>query len=140
MASCLSYFLVAIVLAGVLLFGGGESTPPLSSSTPSGSASLSACLPAGKKLTDIVSVGAGGANPITVEQTLNGLGATCTPDGKLVDRTGKEIRFYQLTGCWGNPPENYLDILKKQADEIAQLKLQYTVIEMTCNPRGLLIQ
>ena len=137
---CLTYFLAALALAGVLMFSSAPSSPPpAQTGVPTGSAAVGACLPAARKLTDVVSAGAGGANAITVEQTLNNLGATCTADGKLVDRTGKEIRFYQLTGCWGNPPENYLDILKKQADEIAQLKQQYTVIEMTCNPRGLLL-
>ncbi len=139
MMGCLSYFLAAVALSGILLLGSAPSAQPTPGGTPTASAALNACLPAGRKLTDVVSTGAGGANAITVEQTLNTLGASCTADGKLVDRTGKEIRFYQLVGCWGNPPENYLDILKKQADDIAQLKQQYTVIEMTCNPRGLLI-
>jgi hypothetical protein len=141
MLSCLSYFLATVLLGVVVLLGAnaprsGQPTPGI---TPVASSSLSTCLPAGTKLTDVVSVSAGGANAITVEQTLNNLGAQCTPDNKLVDRSGKEVRFYHLTGCWGNPPENYQEILQKQADDIAKLKTQYTVIEMTCNPRGLLI-
>jgi hypothetical protein len=44
-----------------------------------------------------------------------------------------------MTGCWGNPPENYQQILDEQARKLAQLKKRYTVIEMTCNPSGELI-
>lgn len=141
--SCLSYLLAAVLLGLAVLFG-ANSSPTGQGQTPSNvmpvsASSLSACLPAGRKLADIVSASTGGTNTVTVEQTLNALGAYCTPDNKLVDRSGKEIRFYQLIGCWGNPPENYQEILKNQADAIAQLKQQYTVIEMTCNPKGLLI-
>ncbi len=51
---------------------------------------------------------------VTVEQKLNELKATCNSDNKLVDGNGKQINFYPLTGCWGNPPFNYQDILRKQ--------------------------
>src|SRR5579864_7845610 len=138
MMSCLSYLLAGVLLGVAVLFGSGASPTgqgqPPSSVTPESASAFSVCLPAGRKLTDVVSASAGGANTITVEQALNALGAHCTPDNKLVDGSGKEIRFYQLTGCWGNPPENYQEILKNQADAIAQLKQQFTVIEMTCNP------
>ncbi|MHB8628420.1 MAG: hypothetical protein ACYDBJ_12940 [Aggregatilineales bacterium] len=141
MLSCLSYFLAAVLLGVVALLGANsaQTGQPTPDGIPTASASLSTCLPSGTKLTDVVSVSAGGANAITVEQTLNKLGAYCTADNKLVDQSGKEIRFYRLTGCWGNAPENYQEILRQQADDIAKLKQQYTVIEMTCNPRGLLI-
>lgn len=96
--------------------------------------SFSKCLPADIKLDDIAD-----AN-ITVEQKLNALKAICNSANKLVDATGKQITFYHLTGCWGNPPSNYLELLQKQQDEINKLKEQYTVIEMTCNPSGIPIQ
>jgi hypothetical protein len=106
--------------------------------------SLAKCLPADIKLSDVVeapSIGRpndqpGKSHSITVEQRLNKLKATCNSDNKLVDGNGKQIVFYHLIGCWGNPPENYQDILRKQRDEINRLKQQYTVIEMTCNPSG----
>jgi hypothetical protein len=60
--------------------------------------------------------------------------------GKLVDGGGREIYFYKLKGCWGNPPENYQEILANQAAELESLKKRYTVIEMTCNPSGVPIQ
>jgi hypothetical protein len=44
-----------------------------------------------------------------------------------------------VAGCWGNPPENYQEILDEQARKLAQLKKKYTVIEMSCNPSGELI-
>lgn len=106
--------------------------------------SLAKCLPPDIKLSDVVEAGRArevngrpaGSSPVTVEQKLHGLGATCNSANRLVDGTGKEIVFYHLTGCWGNPPADYQEILQKQREEIARLKQQKTVIEMTCNPSG----
>ncbi len=75
---------------------------------------------------------------ITVAETLEKLGARCSC-GKLEDSSGKLIRFYNLIGCWGNPPVNYLELLDRQREEIERLKENYLVIEMTCNPKGSLI-
>ena len=100
------------------------------------------CLPAGVKPTDVVSTqgvrpGARGdsVKTITVAQKLKELRARCRKH-KLVDAGGKEIRFYQLIGCWGNPPEDYQEQLERQAKELARLRKRYRVIEMTCNPSG----
>jgi hypothetical protein len=106
--------------------------------------SLAKCLPADVKLNDVVdatSTGYANGQPVglqkvTVEQKLDELKATCNPDNKLVDGSGKQIIFYHLKGCWGNPPRNSQEILQEQRDEINRLKQQYTVIEMTCNPSG----
>ena len=76
---------------------------------------------------------------ITVKQTLRKIGARCVR-GKLVDGKRKQIRFYFLQGCWGNPPADYLEILDRQRKEITELKKRFTVIEMTCNPSGALPQ
>ena len=106
---------------------------------------FSACLPADVTLDDIVDarlVGpSSGDRPpvvekVTVEEKLTALQASCR-DGKLVDGSGREIRFYRLVGCWGNPPYNYQAMLQRQQEEINTLKERYTVIEMTCNPSGL---
>lgn len=100
------------------------------------------CLPEYLKPTDIVSTkltqtdGKTLVEKITVEQKLTELKANCK-NGKLVDGAGTEIHFYKLTGCWGNPPRNYQEILNRQETELATLRKQYTVIEMTCNPSGL---
>jgi hypothetical protein len=93
------------------------------------------CLPQGNELTAVVSIDIGGANRVTVQRKLLELGAYCAGN-ILVDQHGKQIYFYRLIDCWGIPPENYLDIVRNQADEIAKLKAQYTVIEMTCDPSG----
>ena len=100
------------------------------------------CLPAGIKPTDVVSTQAAkpGANrdrvkTITVAQKLRELRARCRKR-KLVDAGGREIRFYRLLGCWGNPPEDYQEQLERQAKELARLRQRYRVIEMTCNPSG----
>jgi hypothetical protein len=98
------------------------------------------CLANNRKLTDIVSAQPTDYNTIkrvTIKQTLNQLKAYCNQKGKLVDRKGKEIYFYDLTGCWGNPPANYQEILTKQNEEINKLSVSYNVIKMTCNTSGL---
>lgn len=102
---------------------------------------LEQCLPEGMKLSDVVSttfVKPGSRlepKKTTVEQKLIELKARCKK-GKLVDGSRKEIRFYRLVGCWGNPPADYMEILARQTAEIDRLKKQYTVVEMTCNPGG----
>ncbi len=58
------------------------------------------------------------AKKITVTTKLNQLGARCRAK-RLVDAKGREIHFYRLIGCWGNPPENYLEILDNQSQELA---------------------
>jgi hypothetical protein len=97
------------------------------------------CLPAGIKAQGIVSaqrVGISGAiKKITVEAVLTEMKATCKR-GKLVDAAGKEIYFFSMTGCWGNPPADYQEILQRQNAELEKLKKRYSVIEMTCNPEG----
>ncbi len=105
--------------------------------------SLQDCLPPDIKLSDIVSTEdakpgkeTGAIKQISVRDKLTEMKARCDP-GKLVDRTGREIRFYRLAGCWGNPPADYLEILDQQSKELERLKKQYTVIEMTCNPSGI---
>jgi hypothetical protein len=106
---------------------------------------LQACLPDGIQATDIVSTemarsAAGGreVKRLTVEQKLLSIKAQCKK-GKLVDAMGKEVRFYRLHGCWGNPPADYQEILERQQRELDKLKQRYTVIEMTCNPEGVMI-
>ena len=102
------------------------------------------CLPAGIESTDVVSAQVarpgkgGGVVTVTVAQKLKQLKARCRK-GKLVDSAGKEIRFYRLIGCWGNPPEDYQEQLDRQAKELATLRKRYHVIEMTCNPGGEMI-
>lgn len=106
---------------------------------------LNQCLPANVKLDDVVSVEPGkspnaGVVKITVRQTLSKLKARCRK-GKLFDVTGREIRFYHLIGCWGNPPDDYQEQLNKQARELDALKKKYTVIEIQCaglDPRTVL--
>ncbi len=104
---------------------------------PAANASCCACLPKGIKRSDIVSrlgfkPGMNkGKQTITVEEKLATLKARCRR-GKLIDGSGKQIYFYQLTGCWGNPPTDYQEILDKQNTELIRLRKRYTVIEMTC--------
>jgi len=98
-------------------------------------------LPAGIKETDIVGrlsvkpFAKKGKQFVTVKDKLTELKAHCKK-GKLIDGSGREIRFFTLTGCWGNPPDNYQELLDKQSRELTRLRKRYTVIEKTCNPSG----
>lgn len=105
--------------------------------------SLGGCLPKEIRSSDVVSSRLVGSSKVvkktTVRERLIQLKASCRK-GKLVDAAGKEIRFFRLEGCWGNPPADYQEILQKQSEELEKLRKQYTVIEMTCNPEGVPIQ
>src|SRR2546422_9259436 len=91
-----------------------------------------ACLPKGIQPTDVVNYrGAkpfihNGKQAITVEETLVRLKAHCKK-GTLVDGSGKQIYFFRLKGCWGNPPADYQEILERQNSELIKLKKRYTV-------------
>ena len=107
---------------------------------------LEGCLPQDIKLTDTVSAKIISANAsgkvmkrLTVKEKLTALKARCKK-GRLVDRRGRRIYFYRLTGCWGNPPANYKEILERQSKELSKLKKRYTVVEMSCNTFGVEIQ
>jgi hypothetical protein len=99
------------------------------------------CLPQGIQLSDVVEAkpDGDGGEAVTVAHKLEQLKATCSRSNKLVDGAGREIVFYRLKGCWGNPPDNYDEILAQQQKELEELKKEHTVIEMTCNPSGLAI-
>lgn len=104
------------------------------------------CLPPDIKLSDVVSVetiertpGVVEVKKITVRDKLKELGARCV-NGKLRDKAGREIYFHRLVGCWGNPPEDYQEILDRQTRKLAELRQRYQVVEMTCNPTGEKIQ
>ena len=97
------------------------------------------CLPKDIKKDDIVGFAPDNVQKITVTDKLQALRARCRRE-KLVDRHRREIRFYKLTGCWGNPPQGYQAILARQQKEIAALGKRYTVVEMTCNTTGRQVQ
>jgi hypothetical protein len=148
-----SHFVVTVALTssltglGFYLFAqttsGQGSQPGITNNEPSQSP-LAKCLPADVKLNDVVEASivrnANGQHRVTVEQKLNEFKATCNGDNKLIDGSGRQIAFYHLIGCWGNPPADYQELLEKQREEINKLRQQFTVIEMTCNPSGANIQ
>ena len=98
------------------------------------------CLPNGVSEDTAASVEQRGkaASRTTVKERLKRLKARCR-GRKLVDSKGRQIYFYRLTGCWGNAPADYQEILERQRKEIIELKKRYTVIEIPCNPSGELI-
>jgi len=69
---------------------------------------------------------------MTVEEKLSKLKAHCKK-GKLVDQNGKEIRFVELIGCWGNPPADYQEQLDRQQNEVKELSEKFTVIQIPCS-------
>lgn len=101
------------------------------------------CLPADIKPDTIVEVkqgGPGGGSRLikeTVGQRLEKMKSSCKA-GKLRDGKGREIRFYHLQGCWGNPPADSLRILDNQRKEIRKLRKRFAVIEIHCAPSGLM--
>jgi hypothetical protein len=95
------------------------------------------CVPIETTLEEVVSTtkskaGTGAVTRnVTVKETLKQLKARCRK-GKLVDGAGREIRFYRLIGCWGNPPDDYQEQLARQNEELQRLKKKYTVVEIPC--------
>jgi hypothetical protein len=95
-----------------------------------------ACLPGDVELEEVVSAPQLKATTIaskrvTIRETLLRLKARCKK-GKLVTGAGREIRFYRLVGCWGNPPDDYQEQLARQGQELQRLKKKYTVVEIPC--------
>jgi hypothetical protein len=90
------------------------------------------CLPKDVPADEVVSYNTKGKSNLTVEKKLIELKARCRR-GKLVDAKGREIRFFRIS-CWGNPPQDYLEIQNRENQELAALKKLYTVIVFGCNP------
>ena len=90
------------------------------------------CLPKDVRADEVVSYDDKGKSSLTVKKKLIELKARCRK-GKLVDAEGCEIRFFRIS-CWGNPPEDYLEIQKREGEELAELEKHYSVIVFGCNP------
>jgi hypothetical protein len=94
------------------------------------------CLPADVNPEEVVSYqqsksATSASKRVTIGETLSRLKARCKK-GKLIAGTGREIRFYRLLGCWGNPPDDYQEQLARQNQELQRLKEKYTVVEIPC--------
>lgn len=72
---------------------------------------------------------------VYVKDKLQLLNARCSKK-KLLDGEKREIKFYQLSGCWGYMPPNAKEIYTKQSEDLAELRKKYTLITLTCNPSG----
>lgn len=135
---------IAIIITVAFLFAGG-SFQGQSKSRPDGSSvslqrppkrrahsTLINCLPPETKLDEVVSYSLKGRGNVTVQKKLAELKARCT-NRKLVDSKGREIRFFRPS-CWGNPPDNYLEIQQSENAELQKLRKRYTVVVFGCNP------
>lgn len=89
------------------------------------------CLPKDVQPNQLVA-GATARKPGTLEKKLVSIGARCRK-GKLVDAKGRGVRFFRIS-CWGNPPEDYQEIQRRESAELEKLKKRYTVIVFGCNP------
>ncbi len=99
---------------------------------------FSKCLPANISLNDVTTAarkGQAASGKISVREKLTDLRASCR-GARLVDGSGRRIYFFRLTGCWGNPPAGYLEILKRQREKLLKLKERHTFVELPCNPSG----
>jgi hypothetical protein len=94
------------------------------------------CLQKTIKLDDVVTYGNSGN--VTIKNKLIEIKARCRGN-TLVDGKGRQVYFYPLQGCWGNPPADYQEILDRQAREIAKLRRKYRVIEMACGSKSPLL-
>ena len=90
------------------------------------------CLPKDVHADETVSYGFKGRPAVTVQTKLTEMKARCRK-GRLVDSKGREVRFFRLS-CWGNPPENYQEIRRRETAELSKLKKRHPVIEFGCNP------
>jgi hypothetical protein len=88
------------------------------------------CLPGDVRPDEVVS--SKGSRRITVREKLAQMKARCR-NGRLVDAKRREIRFFH-TSCWGNPPPDYLEIQKRENEELAKLKRRFAVVVFECNP------
>jgi len=132
------FYFVYLVLSVCLLMACANSTSKAAQAVSDPIPSRFPCVDRNIDLSDVVSASIDGSSRITVKDKLSVLKARCRR-GKLVDARGRQIRFYHLVGCWGNPPLNYQEILERQRKDLADLKKKYAVVEMTCNPNGIAI-
>jgi hypothetical protein len=98
---------------------------------------IAGCLPSEikpEKQTVMEAVGNGTFRTLTLAEKLVNLGAVCQ-DGKLVDGSGKEIRFFWYEGCggMGGPQDPTGAGRKKKELELQELQSKYTVV-ITTNP------
>jgi hypothetical protein len=131
-----SHLLSALILVYLVIFianGWGQVARP----SLVKNASQFVCLQKEIKLDDVVTYGSGMAKNVTVKDKLVEINARCRRN-ILIDGKGRQVYFYVLQGCWGNPPEDYQEILDKQAREIAKLRLKYRVVQMACDRNALL--
>jgi hypothetical protein len=92
------------------------------------------CLPEGFQLEDTISASPKASmQPLTIKDKLLEFKAHCKR-GKLVDGKGKEIRFFKFT-CFGNPPDNYQEIVQKESQALADLQKRYKVLIIPCDRR-----
>ncbi len=110
-----------LLCLAVLTLGCGRSAP-IPSDASVNETDLAACLPPHVRMSTPLP----DQNGLTVAQRLRELGAYAK-NGKLYDRTGKEIYFWQ--GIKGGP-QSTPEMAKQQAEEERKLRESYTVLDL----------
>jgi len=120
--------LIALLLSSVAghSFAQTQKRPPRSGR-------LQGCLPPDISPGQVAVFGGPGKKNVTVLGVLTKLKARCSK-GRLLDSGKREIRFFKKT-CWGHPPPNYLELQAEESRQLAQLKANYTVVVIGCDPR-----
>lgn len=72
---------------------------------------------------------------VFVKDELKRLKARCL-NKKLVDFNKREIRFHKLHNCFGVQPPDFIGIIGKEQQTLAELRKKYTVITLTSMPSG----
>ena len=129
----LDYTDLRAILVGLVLFATGTLFAVLGHTSLSQGVTYP-CLSAETSLREPVRTEARNGRSETVAQRLKSLRARCI-GGKLVDKRGREIRIFRGS-CWGNPPEDYLNVLAEERRTLASLKRKYTVIALQCDVRS----
>jgi hypothetical protein len=107
--------------------------------SPADREAITKCLPSGIRL-DTIASAYGPEDKITVEQELAKLGAIAGKDGKLHDKSGREIAFYHEPAEQGTPwGPDHLKTWNEESGQVPEeeLRKKYTVITLTGNPSGI---
>jgi hypothetical protein len=114
----------ALLLAAAAAFTGCVAAHPPATDP----AALAKCLPPDLTLSTVIDANPEGKG-LTVADKLAEMGAHVGADGKLRDRRGKEVTFYKrLSLWWGARPPNYDEVVRKEEDELRELRRRSTVI------------
>src|SRR5581483_8294877 len=114
--------------------------PPRPSVSPSPVtiSDVSQCVGFNTNLTDPI-IENGTKSAKTVGQVLADLKAYCVPGLGMPEKPtdGKKVLLYHLGGCYGQSADQMNQYIQSHQANVDQLKSQYWVVELACNPNTL---